>query len=241
MSTALSSGVITLLLWLVVVLAVFLVVGIGVAWAVGRVIPKNQERLPRKHWMMATIILTFLIGLHAGLNVGIPQGLLAFGDSMVKHETVVLSPLPHTEAGQNFWATAEDSYNRLRTAIDKERNWMRSEGIWQYAIGHLILDALYEPTLVVVEVGEKYWKQQKRSNEQIVSAQRLQRAWVSARPDLDEVALRRIAASILIGTLYMLLLFVVGVLLVALSWKKMYASARRRRETEKRRRRRQSQ
>lgn len=207
----------------------------GLAWVIGRLIPKNQERLPRKHWIAGTVIVTFLIGLHAGFNVGLPQGMLAFGDSLVKRgEVIVLSPLPNTPSGQEFWTTVRNSYQRLQRAIDQERNWMKDEGIVQYALGHLILDQLYEPTLVVKEVGQKYM-QLKRTN-QLVSTQRLERAWVAARSNLNEVALRRIAASILIGALYMILLFVVGVLLLAISWRKMHASARRRREAQRHRR-----
>lgn len=200
----LASATLTFAAWFIFVLLGFLSAALLVSWAITRLIPPHQERIPRHLAILAGLVTSIMASAPAALQVGAAEAVLALGDSMAARRTVIL--LPFQDSGGFGPALA-----RLRDQMRFEVQEIRTLGIVRYSIRYIALGTVTEGIETVRAVNQSMAGEGERPGKP------LRYAWADARPALAHIVLRKIAGCVVFASLHWGLMVAGGLLLILIS------------------------
>ncbi|HEX7121797.1 MAG TPA: hypothetical protein VF178_05445 [Gemmatimonadaceae bacterium] len=205
MSIAFGAALLTFGIWFATIFTAFALLGILASRRIAALVPADQERFPR--WLVRTACLVgaLFAGATAGAQIGLAHAALAFGDSVVAQQAVVLVPFGRSDPAASD-VTVRGHIREIGQAIASEMSELQGVGMLRYILGHLALGAFYEPLATSWSFGRIYLAEREKGNVGGAAA------WRRARTELARVALRQTATGVMGALAY-----VGGLALLALS------------------------
>lgn len=213
MQTALLSALTTFGAWFFVILLAYFAIGFLTSWGFRILIPKNQERLPRYLWVSAGIGVALFVGFFSAVQIATTQGAIAFGDALATSSSAFISPVPRSLHPASL-------KKQIDVTIGDEAAEVKGYGVALYAARHFTLGSFYEPLVSSYKFGKEYYQLQKVLPASAYSA-RASQAWTNIRPEISELGARKILSSFISGSLYLFLAFILGFLVLLVSWKEI--------------------
>lgn len=195
----------TFVIWAICVILGFLASGALIGLLIVRWIPPGQERIPRHLAFVLCLISAGMTAGPAAFQIGATKAVLAIGDAWASGRPRMLLP-----------SFKRDTPNQLLEDSRREIKEAQSVGYMKYAIAYIALGPITDGIQTVRSLAKAYHETQ-RTNARTPETEKIRHAWLRARADLEKIAQRKIAGSVLIALAYWIGMVLLGVLLILVS------------------------